>query len=233
MQAAFKFEWTEMWEIATQSTGGRTLVDCGTGEGFQDDWVLDELRLDEVAFESVRQRALLRRLAANVHRTQPLAVDPAARRTAEQRLRTRLGLFRRSDLDRWCVESDLSPADLARLIDDEARLAEVESTFDAEMGQRILDQLRIDGDYGRLAARARDKRAVLAIHGQEDVSLADPGLTPIALVARHFETRLGRSIPDELDSYVGRLGFKRRADFYRALARERIYLQFRKVEADR
>jgi len=233
MQAAFKFEWTDMWEIATQSAAARGVVDSETAGVSQDEWVLDELRLDEAAFRSVRQRTLLRRLAADGPRSRPPAIDPAARRATEQRLRTRLGLFRRSDLDRWCSENNLDATDFARLIDEETRLAELEARLDPHLGRDLLDQLRLDGTYGRLAARAAQKRAALADKGQLDAAPIDVGLTPIVLVAWHFETRLGQAIPDDLDSYIGRLGFKGRADFYRALARERLYLQSGQVEADR
>ncbi len=233
MQAAFKFEWTDMWDSATQSGAARGIVDNETGGPSQDEWVLDELRLDEAAFQSVRQRTLLRRLAADGPRSRPPAIDPAARRATEQRLRTRLGLFRRSDLDRWCGENNLDAADFARLIDEETRLAELEARLDPHLARDLLDQLRLDGTYGRFAARAAQKRTALAASGQEDADPVAAGLTPIVLVAWHFEARLGRAIPDDLDSYVRRLGFKTRPDFYRALARERLYFQLGKVEADR
>jgi hypothetical protein len=232
LRPRFKFEWTDMWDIATASMVSRGVGGGDAGSGSQDDWVLDELRLDEASFESVRQRAMLRRLAVNGGRSRRRPIDSAARQAAEQRLRMRLGLFRRSDVDRWCAESGIDPDDLARLIDDEARVVELESKLEAELRPDLLDQLRLDGDYARFVARARDKQAILSARGQED---ADPaaGPTSIALVAWHFEARLGRAIPDDLDSYVRRLGFKGRADFYRALARERLYLQIGKVEADR
>ena len=227
MQAAFKFEWTDMWESATQSAAARGVVDSEAGGASQDEWVLDELRLDEAAFQSVRQRALLRRLAADRSRSRPPAIDPRARRETEQRLRTRLGLFRRSDLDRWCSENNLDATDFARLVDEETRLAEIEARLDPHLGRDLLDQLRLDGTYSRFAARAAQKRAALADSGHEDADPAAAGPTPIALVAWHFEARLGRAMPDDLDSYVRRLGFTGRSDFYRALARERLYLTIR------
>jgi len=231
IQPTFKFEWTDMWENATQSAAARGIVDSENDGGSQDEWVLDQLRLDEAAFQPVRQRALARRLANDAPRSP--AIDPAARRAAEQRIRTRLGLIRRSDLDRWCSENNLDAADFARLIDEETRLAEFEARLDPYLGRDLLDQLRLDGTYSRFAARAARKRAALAESGQIDVAPIDVGLTPIGLVAWYFESRLGRSIPEDLDSYISRLGFKTRADFYRALTRERVYSQSGKVEADR
>jgi hypothetical protein len=233
MQVAFTFEWTDMWESATQSPAARGVIDSEAAGGSHDQWVLDELRLDEPAFQVARQRAMLRRLAADGLRSQPPAIDPAAGRATEQRLRTRLGLFRRSDLERWCRENNLDATDFGHLVDEEARLSEVEDRLDPHLGRDLLDQLRLDGTYGRFAARAAQKRAALAASGQLDAAPIDAGLTPIVLVAWHFETRLGRSIPDDLATHVRRLGLSGLTDFYRLLAREWLYSRRGKVGADR
>ena len=224
MQAAFTFEWTDMWESATQSAAARGVVDGETGGASQDEWVLDELRLDEAAFQSVRQRTLLRRLAADGPRSQPPAIDPATRRATEQRLRTRLGLFRRSDLDRWCSENNLDATDFARLIDEETRLAEFEVRLDPHLGRDLLDQLRLDATYGRFAARAAQKRAALAREratgGRADrcrpdadrarrLALRDP--------PRPFHPRRPRQ------RMCGAWVCRRLTDFYRLLAREWLY----------
>jgi hypothetical protein len=222
MQAAFAFEWTDMWESATQSAAARGIVDSEAAAS-PDEWVLDELRLDEAAFQAARQRALLRRLAADGAMSRPPAIDPGARRETEQRLRTRLGLFQRADLDRWCSENNLDPTDFAHLIDEETRLSEIEGRFDPQLRHDLLDQLRLDGSYGRLAAQAAQKRMALAASGQLDAAPIDAGLTPIVLVAWHFETRLGRSIPDDIAAHARRLGLSGLADFYRLLAREWLY----------
>jgi hypothetical protein len=224
----FAFEWTDMWDIAVASMakGG---VGGDAGAESEAAWVLDELRLDEAAFEATRQRALLRYLARGGRKPGAVTIDDAARRAAEHGLRARLGLFRQADVARWCAENGLAPEDFARLAEDEARLAAIDAALDDD----LLDQLRLDGAYARLLARARDKRAVLAAAGREDAAPADCGLAPIALVAWHFETRLRRAMPEDLDSYVARLGVNGRNDFYRALAREWLYSQVGKVEADR
>jgi hypothetical protein len=223
MQAAFTLEWTDMWESATQSAAARGIVDGETAGASRDEWVLDELRLDEAAFEAARQRALLRRLAADGLRSQRPAIDPAARRETEQRLRTRLGLFRRSELDRWCSENNLEATDFAHLVDEETRRSDLEDRLDPYLGRDLLDQLRLDATYGRFAARAAQKRAALRDSGQLDATPIDVGLTPIVLVAWHFETRLDRSIPDDIAAHVRRLGLSGLADFYRLLAREWLY----------
>jgi hypothetical protein len=223
-QPDFKFEWTDMWDIAvhSMSTAGASALD---GSKFEDDWVLDELRLDEAAFETTRQRALLRFLARQGGRPRSNNIDAGAAREAEQQLRLQLGLFRRADVERWCADNGLEPAQFARLTENQARLAAAIADLDRGLKHDLLDELRLDGSYGRYRDRARDKRSYLASRGQEHVTPTDCGLTPIALVAWHFERRSGRTIPDDLAGHARRLGLTRLADFYRLLAREWLYSQ--------
>ena len=224
LRAGFKFEWTDMWDIAVHSlsAAGAIAVDGGSSE---EDWVLDELCLDEAAFETIRQRALVRFLARHGGRRRPDSIDAGASREAEQRLRLRLGLLRRADVDRWRADNDLDAEQFARLMEDDARLSAVDSSLEAGLRRDLLDELRLDGSYGQYRDRARDKRSYLCSIGQEDATPTDCGLTPIALVSWHFERKVGRAIPDDLARYARRLGLTGVADFYRALAREWLYSQ--------
>jgi hypothetical protein len=227
MEPAFSFEWTDMWDMALPAMAARGLT---PGDGIDDGRVLDELRLDPAAFAATRQRALLRRLARQGGGS---SAGPALRRDAERRLRLRLGLPRRVDVERWCHEQGLDPAGFDRLVEAEALLAEAESRFDVDPSRDLLDQMRLDGIYARCLARARDKSRALAAVGAEEATPAALGLTPIALVAWHFETRQRQPVPDDLAGYVRRLGLVHAPDFYRLLTREWIYCRQGKVEADR
>jgi hypothetical protein len=222
LRPAFKFEWTDMWEIATGSIAARG-ADVSDGSESLADWVLDELRLDAAAFEPVRQRALLRALVRDGSASRALAIEPSALREAEGRLRSRRGLVRRVDMERWCADNGLAIADFARLVEDEARLAAMEDRLDAAIGRDLLDQLRIDGDYERFVTRAREKQALLCARGLENATADACGLAPIALVAWHFETQRGQAIPNDLAAYARRLGLSALADFYRLLVREWLY----------
>jgi hypothetical protein len=223
MLPAFKFEWTDMWDIAVHSMSARGAGVGDPGGTLEEDWVLDELRLDEAAFEATRQRALVRHLSRHGGRPRFNTVDARAAQDAEQQLRLRLGLLRRADVERWCAENGLDPAQFARLTEDEARLSVADASFAPGLKSDLLDEIRLGGTYARYRARARDKRDYLVSRGQDEVVPVDCGLTPIALVAWHFERRVGRPIPDDVAAYARRLGLIRPADFYRALAREWLY----------
>src|SRR5262249_1388729 len=163
----------------------------------------------------------------------PPAVDPAALRASEQRLRARLALFRKADVQRWCDENGLGLDDFERLVEDGARLTAIRAALDAVLGRDLLDPLKLDGHYDGFRSRARDKRNALAAAGREDATPLDCGLAPIALVAWYFEARGGRTMPEDVAGYARHLGFRKPADFYRALARERLYSEQGKVGADR
>jgi hypothetical protein len=49
-------------------------------------------------------------------------------------------------------------------------------------------------------------------------------MTPIQLVAWYFGEQLGQLEPQDMDAYVRDLDLSSRADFYRILAREYLYL---------
>lgn len=233
LRPTFKFEWTDMWDIAAGSMATHSETADGAGSTSPDDWVLDELRLDGAAFEPVRQRALLRSLASDGSASGSGTIEPSTLQEAERRLRIRLGLPRRADLERWCSDNGLVIADFARLVEDEARLAIMEERLDAAIGYDLLDQLRIDGDYERFAMRAREKQAVLSSRGLQDATAIDCGVAPIGLVAWHFEAQRGQAIPDDLAAYARRLGLAKLSDFYRVLAREWLYSHQGLVGADR
>ncbi len=90
----------------------------------------------------------------------------------------------------------------------------------SSLERHLLDELRLSGDYERLAARADSKRAALAA---PDAELAR---SPTAIEFRlwFFAERLRRPLPDDMDSLARELGFEKLADFDSALRREWIYL---------
>lgn len=126
-------------------------------------------------------------------------------------------------------ENDLDASRLATLVDDEARIGWINAVAALDAGGYILDHLRVTGDYSRLAERARAKQRALASRGLEDASPSDAGIDGQALLKWHFETRLGRAVPDDIDGHCRELGLSGRQALERALAREYCYLQGRPV----
>jgi hypothetical protein len=166
---------------------------------------------------------LLRLLA---HRETQRRQQPAAtgtERAALDRLRTRHGLFRRADLDRWAEARDLDARRLEQLIAHEAQLQELVGQTTDRLDERLLDDLRLHGDYPRLAGRARDKQTMLAAQGLDQPRPEDAGVTPATLLVWYFEHRLEEPLPDDVDAAARALGFADRDHLYRALLREWLY----------
>jgi hypothetical protein len=151
-----------------------------------------------------------------------LAPSDEARRRAADRLRRRLGLFGRGTLDRWLAENDLTPASFGRLIDEEARIEELEALARARADAHLLDDLRVRGDYARYAARARAKRLTLAGADAAEEQLDER--TKFQLTLWYFEKRLGVPVPDDIAKHAVDIGFSDAASFYRALRHEWIHV---------
>jgi hypothetical protein len=208
-----------MWDDATRA---------GAGTQYDGTWlpaerVLEELRLDPLAYPVARDRSLLHWLAGREAERRRQPIDAGARRAALDRLRTRHGLFQRSDLDRWIEANDLDAARLEQLIADEARAQGLARAAALDQDDRLLDDLRLHGDYARLAERARAKQALLASLGLDHPRPEDIGIAPAAVLAWYFEDRLQQPLPDDVDRAAADLGYQSRDQFYRALLREWLY----------
>jgi hypothetical protein len=221
-QVDYELEWTEMWDDAMLAAAGSRASgpDAGWLPAGQ---ILDELRLDPGAYAAARDRALLRLLAQREAQRRRQLPERGSQRAALERLRTRHGLFRRADLERWAEARDLDAARLEQLIADEALLERLVREVAGGLDDQLLDDLRLHGDYSGLAARAREKQTLLAAQGLAQPRPEDVGVTPAALLLWYFEHRLGEPVPDDIDAAARAHGFADREHWYRALLREWLY----------
>lgn len=218
----YVFESSEMWERAAPAFLPVDFEPADGPSGLPRDGLLDELRLEGLAYTEARRAGLLRLVALQAYERQRLPLGDEARREAANLLRRRLGLLGREATERWLAANDLSRADLARLVDDEARLAQLDAVTRAGVGSHLVDQLRVAGTYPRYAARARAKQRVLAESGFDHLHVDE--WTRFRLTAWYFEQRLGASIPDDISAHATRIGFADLDAFYRALLREHLYV---------
>lgn len=224
MHVGYRFEHTTMWdrvETASELVPTGAGAD-GPGEALPLRDLLDELRLEGPgAFQGGRRGALLRLLALRECDRRRLTVGRSELRRHADRFRREAGLYRRRDVDRWLAENDLDFEAFDRLMEDDARLRELELSAGPGIERHVLDHLRLSGGYARLAARARDKRGALAA---ADLTEPEPeGSITMMLLAWYFERRLGEPVPDDVDAYAAELGFASTSAFCRALLREYLY----------
>lgn len=221
-RVTYHLEWTTMWDDATHATATVVGADVGT-EALAHDRLLDELRLQGEAFQSARQRALLRLLSRREADRRKRDLDHATLGAVKNRFRLEHGLFSRAEIERWLAANDVDAEAFELLMADEARLDELTSWAEGALDQHLLADLRLTGNYPRLAERARAKARVLATQGFDDPEPQDVGLTPVQLRAWYFEQRLARPLPDDVERSAQNLGFASTTDFDRAVLREYLY----------
>jgi hypothetical protein len=108
---------------------------------------------------------------------------------------------------------------------EDAQLSGLEASLGGAGARTLLEELRLDGAFTELLARARDKHGVLSDAGLADAGIGDTGLDESTLVAWYRE-HAGMAGPVDL---AVSLGFQTRADLLRALAREYCFRQQRKA----
>jgi len=217
----FHFEWTYFWDEFVRGAGAAQ-EDSGSS---QQQRIVDELRLEgPEAYQPIEAKALLRAVAVS---GAPRTASPFPRedlQTTLTDLRVRLGLFARADLDRWMALNDLGAASLESLVADEKSLKDLRDRSRVALEPYILDELRLNGAYQRLAERALKKAdALAAAEAATTATLSGPRVVGLRLW--YFEQRLRRPLPDDVLEFARRLGFARAEDFDAALHRERRYLE--------
>jgi hypothetical protein len=208
----YVFEASAMWNRAARDFASL---------GPEPEALLEELRLDGAAYIECRRVGLLRMAALRECERQGLAPSDEARRKATATLRRRLGLLGGGTFERWLEDSDLTPAAFARLVDEEAKLEELEALGRPQSEAHLLDDLRVRGEYARYAALARAKQRTLATSGLQEHE--PDNRTKLQVTLWYFEKRLGLPVPEDISRYAADVGFPDIESFYRALWREWIH----------
>jgi hypothetical protein len=229
-RADYTFEHTTMWEASiaeSDSTHFDTPHDAGRAAEV---WLLDELRLDGHAYGELSRAALLRLLVRRegARRSIEVADDELKQHATDFRIER--GLHYGRDLDRWLVERDLDRQTWEQLMENEALVNKLSDATRVQLERYLIDQLRTNGDYARLAARARVKRNALLGAGCEvhdDVNTIEN----LRAMAWYFDQRLGTRMPDDIDAYATRQGFAGTAAFQRAVVREFRFQHVQEEEA--
>ena len=148
---------TAMWEVAKRRADVLPR-DRAAGSRLMLEAILDEIRLHgPEAFETAGCRSLLRVFAADFAQREGLTIDGDRLHDAVAEFKISRSLEHDTDLARFLADNELSPEDFERLVvtDEMVRWACEQAqleTFDA-----LLDDLRLNGEYPQLVARARAK----------------------------------------------------------------------------
>ena len=162
LRATFPFAWTDAWDA----------LHGAVGQGHADEDVLDELRLQVDRLPTIREAALLRLLARQEAERAGVDLRRRGHADARERLRARLGLWRRADLERWLHAAELDAGGFEALVEDEALRERLGARAGGALAPAMLAELRARGDYPALAQRAREKARALAAAGLDGVAAA-------------------------------------------------------------
>ena len=212
---------TAMWEVA------RRRADAPPGDGTAGSRLMLERILDEIrllgpdAFETACCRSLLRVFAADFARREGVTIDGERLPDAVAEFRISRNLEQGTELTRFLADNDLSADDFEQLIvtDEMVRWACGQAEGDAFSG--LLDDLRLNGEYARLAARARAK---LDYDGRPGAP-ADIVGSEQAAIQWYFAHRRGTAVPDDLVGYARSCGFPDEQAFRTAVRHEHRYVR--------
>ena len=215
-----RFEWTHFWdEMVAQSSGGAQ-AEPGRRDDRQRE-IVEELRLEGgAAYKRAELGALLRLLGGREADRRGLDATTEALRAALQRLRQDRGLFVREGLEAWMRQNDLDDDSLERLLREQVRLKSVSDLSAGSLAARLIDELRVSGDYERLAARAAEKRTAISA----EATFPPQGTARMHLRHWYFAERAHEPMPDDIEAFARGLGFADLAEFDGALWREWLYL---------
>ncbi len=221
MRTDFHFQPTDAWEQVLRRDGHQiaaALPDALPMEG-----LMEELRLLGGDYHRVLSVAFARALALREAERRQAPLDRAVFRDMLHGFFADRGLRAPEEIRAWLDAQRLDADGLTALISRQTQVQIIETLFRDEILAQIPDALRAAGLYGRLAARAEDKRRLLAEADLLNPGSADWGQDEEALVAWHFTERRGEAMPHDLEAHARALGLANRHAFLQALMREYLY----------
>lgn len=220
----FSFEYTVFFDRLRNSAGEIASDANGWAEIISGDELLEELLVDGDLYARTHQGALARHLALLEARRQDLTIDGDGLEAAIADFRRSHGLLDGS-LDSWLAANQLNEAQFRALVREDALLRQlVTYRIGWDVRRRLSDELRMMGEYARVAGRASHKQKVLESHGLQNPSLEEIGLTLDALL--NWYTEYSQQSPRDCAQgrmAVARYARENRAGFTRALLREFCY----------
>jgi hypothetical protein len=218
----YAFNATLMWDNLVRSVGPRSEQAPGQPDSVRADDVLDELRLDDDAYSLAAEGAFARLLALEVaEQTQVPGEEVGADPVDGHGSGHAHGVG--GSKDEWIREQLLTPGQARRLMQEQASVRRVRRERHAGMGPHLEDHLKVQGLFGRLSGRARQKQAALSSRGLDNPGLSQAGVTADELWRWFFEERTGDPRPDDLAEHAREAGYRSEEEMQRAALRELLF----------
>jgi hypothetical protein len=215
-QVGWSMSDTAMWQVATQRADTVPAEAAAPGSPPMLERLLDEIRLlGPDTFDAACCRSLLRVFAADVARRAGVTVDRAWLDGAVAEFRIGRNLEQETELARFLAGAEMSADDFERLIATSELVRWACGQAEPGTAGEFLADLRLSGEYPRLASRARAKL-------DYDASPGTPAEEQAA-IQWYFTARRGTAVPDALAGYAGACGFADEQAFRTAVRHEYRY----------
>jgi hypothetical protein len=224
-RVTFVLEHTKFWDRAIQSAGVAHGGDGGRVEMVSSASVLDELRLDPRTYARTRQDVLLHHLIVNEAHRRGYAVSPDAERQSIQGFCSESGLDTKEEFDAWLAANHLTEERFSALMREQFLIRMLLPRLREEASFRLLDRLRLGGQYRRLLSRSLAKQRALEEVGLPCAAPHD-GRPGDAFLLEWFLKRLGPPDENSVEGQAAVLEFAHQNPnvFLDILAREYCYL---------
>ena len=218
-QVSWSMADTAMWEVAKRRADALPR-DRAAGSRLMLEAILDEIRLrGPDAFETAGCRSLLRVFAADFAEREGLTIDGDRLHDAVAEFTISRSLEHDTDLARFRADNDLSPEDFERLVVTDEMVRWACEQAQLETFGALLDDLRLNGEYAQLVARARAK---LDDDGRPGAP-AGIARAEQAAIQWYFAQRRGTAVPDDLAGFAQSCGFPDEQAFRTAVRHDYLY----------
>lgn len=226
-------EHTTYWDRALHSAGVLA-TDKDGADTVLSRALLEELRLGPRIWARASREALLHELMLREAGRLGFRADERETNEATVEFRRERGLRSAKKFEQWLENHQLTREQFDALMRERALLRRVRPQLRQRAEQRLLDLLRLSGQYQRLLVRARDKARALQAFGPEGPRLEEAGVTTETLLDRYLKS-LGRPTEDNLEEYAAALGFVLDDSdaLVQALLREQCYLDLQRRKRPR
>ncbi len=221
----FVLEPTLLWQDLTKTAGVFVPTVAGgqhSATAVTTDDIITEMRLLDRPYHSIASDAWLKHLLIQSDHRHAVTASPEGAAAVDS-FRKQMRLEDDQAYEGWLVVNDLDSHSVESMLLDDALVASRYSELKRHIPPRMLEELKLRGEYARYRTRAALKLRVLQLTGIDDAFPVDWKIGEEELLKWHFQ-RLGRPLPDDLLAYIRGLDIPDKEAFLRAIVRERAFL---------
>lgn len=172
-------------------------------------------RLEAADFLALKERATLNTLILDFAKQLGLVVSEEGLEAEKEKL----GFTTPEEIAQWCANNHLTAAEFEQFLQEAALIHKMKEAYTTEvLNGELLRQMRLEGVYEEMAEMTMNKkRALLEGYRPPEGEAAD-------VLAAYF-ARIGRVVPEDLQSYWAALGFESGAAFVLELEKNHVYHQ--------